>query len=246
MQVALFILGAALVAAGVVLLTAKKKPAGGRNTIELLGMKFQVGGPALVLVVMGCALALAGAGLGDAPAESHETIARDGTGRSAQPEPKRTLPAEEQLFFRPAMVFPAEAIRETEFEVQPGMTAENGARVLAIERCEFGAIEEHGAAVRVTFRFRNITARPITLSVRRDYFELKDNHGRKAAFLSFSAPPAEELLGAGEERTIVVVFGTKGWHGKEDAAQLLYLSVAGFVPIVRARWEIRALPAQAA
>jgi hypothetical protein len=87
----------------------------------------------------------------------------------------------------------------------------------------------------------NTSAEPILLDLTDRYFSLADDLGRRAELIGFCCDAQGEMLSPGESRTARVFFRSKGWYGKEVAADEILFRVQGLLPVERATWSFRPL-----
>jgi hypothetical protein len=232
-QIFVLIIGAAMIVAGLALFA--RKGTRGKNTIKMFGAEFQLAGSSLVVVVLGGLMVLQAAGLLSRNEDPPDERKKDPAEKAAVVAP----PARAATTFTPHFRFPLEEIKANVFEADAaGGMQPNAREWLTLAAIEFGATAQARQAFRVTYRFSNPTNRPITFDPAERYFSLTDDRGRVAPRAEFD-PPAQGTVGAHEERTLVVVFDTTGWHGKQDAARTIYAAVNGLLPVRRASWEFR-------
>jgi hypothetical protein len=190
---------------------------------------------ALVVVALGGALA-AFALLDD----------RDGASGNAPPAPPpaRTWPVSENDFIA-RHVYPPDVVERTGYTTDPTHSIRGFQRdFISVARVAFGTIADTATVVSVHVVLANSTANAFPLDLTERFFELRDDQGREGELLYFCCTSRGEMLGAGEERLVKLIFAAHGgWIGKETGARLLYFKVSGLLPVVGATWSIPVLAA---
>lgn len=133
----------------------------------------------------------------------------------------------------------------TEYVVHPGpMTLTDTLGFLSLTDAGFGSAHQPGGAPDL-FKFEltltNTTADPIQLDLSDRFFSLSDDRGHRATLLYFCCAAQGDLLSPKQARTLVLFFQSGEWYGKELAAHVIELRVAGLLPVERATWQFRPL-----
>jgi hypothetical protein len=151
-----------------------------------------------------------------------------------------TVPPE----FTARFVYPKDEVRRTEFDFEKDQefSEKEASALLDVTRVAFGNIDRPGQVFQVTARIFNAKPSPIMLNVKPTYFSLEDNLGRRASMISFCCSANAEVLASNEGRDVQMFFQSPGWHGKGVAAQAIFFRANGFLPIVKATWQLPTLP----
>jgi hypothetical protein len=133
----------------------------------------------------------------------------------------------------------------TEYVVHPGqMVLADTLGFLRLTDAGFGSGGRPGGAPDL-FKFEltltNTTAEPIQLDLSDRFFSLSDDRGHRATLLYFCCAAQGELLSPNQARTLVLLFQSREWYGKELSAHAIQLRVAGLLPVERATWQFRPL-----
>jgi TIR domain len=141
------------------------------------------------------------------------------------------------------LVFPPEAIRRTEYSLDPASSfPPDGGDVVTLERVAFGRISHDYNAFNIIVALNNTSAQPILLDLTQRFFDLADDQGRKAELLYFCCKASGEPLGPGQQRQIQLLYRSPpGWEGKALSAHLIYFRISGLLPLLRGAWSFRPL-----
>jgi hypothetical protein len=119
--------------------------------------------------------------------------------------------------------------------------ADTGA-VLRLDRVAYGAIADTAAGMSIKVSYTNRTSSPQNMDFNARFFNLQDEHGRKAELVFFCCSEQLDLIDPGQERGFTLIWNIPpGWSGKEIQAHTIMLRVEGLLPLVRGRWEFPAL-----
>jgi hypothetical protein len=138
-------------------------------------------------------------------------------------------------------VIPQDALTPTEYEVDPSTLPVGPATAqefLRVTRVAYGDLDDGRRGYDVRVVVKNITDAQIRLQVDRKFFSLEDRLGRRANLVYFCCATPEIFLDSGKEREIQLVFESRPEWGGKGGENLSYFLVRGFLPIVRASWDI--------
>jgi hypothetical protein len=138
------------------------------------------------------------------------------------------------------IVFDVENLEQAEFEFEPGMLPEETiADFLQLSRVAFGELGTSDLAYSVELRIRNTGTEPILLDLDERFFSLVDEQGQEAELAYFCCASQGDFLSPGQERVVTLIFqALPGWFGKELSSNLVFFRVRGFLPVLRATWQI--------
>lgn len=167
-------------------------------------------------------------------------------GRGAIDEAKPPRPSESLGAFVSEIEFEADAVKRIQYSFAPNVVIPpQPDDFLKLTQLSWGRIGSTERGYRAVFTYRNTTGGRLTLSVRPEYFALRNNHGAEAVRVDFRGPPSGDTVGDQQERTVTVLFKTTSWHAKESGVTKVYFEVLNFLPLYRGVWEARP-PAAAA
>lgn len=120
----------------------------------------------------------------------------------------------------------------------------DGEDIVRLERIAFGYLDlpDPASAFELDLVLKNTTESPIQLDVTPRFFELVDDHGRKAELLYFCCEARGELLDPTRERHIQLIYRSPPvWEGKGIPAQMIHLRVSGLLPVLQGTWSFAPL-----
>lgn len=138
-------------------------------------------------------------------------------------------------------VIPESQLTPTEYEVDPTFPVgpATAQEFLRVPRVAYGELDDGRRAFEVRVVVKNPTDAPLRLQVHRKFFSLQDRLGRQATLLYVCCEKAEEFLGAGQEREIQFVYEARPEWGGKGGENLAAFVVRGFLPVVRAAWDVQ-------
>ena len=137
-------------------------------------------------------------------------------------------------------------VEQVELDVKPGILPEDTIQdFIRLSSIDFGELGADGVAFNIRLILRNTSDAPLVLDLTDRFFSLEDDQGQEAELIYFCCNSrAGEILGAGQERTIQLLFkAPSGWFGKNIAANYIFIRVDGLLPINRLAWRMHTLKA---
>ncbi len=181
------------------------------------------------------------------PDNSNENIGFRCAQSDAQTAETPTAPQATPMFLPSApsliiqYVIPADQLTPTEMELDNSLVnlGPNAAQeFLRVTRVAYGELEDGKTAFDVRVVVKNPTDAAIRLQVDTKFFSLQDRLGREANLIYFCCATPETFLGANQEREIQLVFESRPEWGGKGGESLSSFVVRGFLPVVRAAWEV--------
>jgi hypothetical protein len=156
---------------------------------------------------------------------------------------KPFMPTIAESDFVSDFVMPPDAIERTEYTLDPtARFPTDRGDVVRLERLAFGELSDGSSAFSARVSVNNVTDQPIHLDLTPRFFELADDHGRKAELLFFCCEAKGATLSPGQQRQIQLIYrSAPGWEGKETTPAMIHLRISGLLPVVRATWSFRPL-----
>lgn len=138
------------------------------------------------------------------------------------------------------IVFDVGDLERVEFEIESGLLPEETITdFLKLTRVAFGELESSDLAYSVELRIKNTGTEPILLDLDERFFSLIDEQGQAAELAYFCCISRGDFLSPGQERAVTLIFqALPGWVGKELSSNLVFFRVRGFLPVLRATWQI--------
>jgi hypothetical protein len=139
---------------------------------------------------------------------------------------------------------PNPAVEQVEFDYKPGILPEDTIHdFIRLSNIDFGGLEPDDIGFNIQLILHNTSAEQLVLVLTDRFFSLVDAQGQEAELVYFCcASKRGELLGAGQERTIQLLFrGPSGWFGKNTSANYIFIRVDGLLPITRLAWRMHTL-----
>jgi hypothetical protein len=97
-------------------------------------------------------------------------------------------------------------------------------------------------AFSVRLSVSNTTDELILLDLTPRFFELADEHGRRAELVYFCCEADGDTLPPGQQRRLDLIYrSAAGWEGNQTTPGWIHFRVSGLSPIVRATWSLRPL-----
>lgn len=135
-------------------------------------------------------------------------------------------------------------VEQVEFNFKPGILPDDTIHdFIRLSSIDFGELGSEAVAFNIQLILHNPSNAPLVLDLTDRFFSLEDDQGQEAELVYFCCnSKAGEILGAGQERTIQLLFRAPSeWFGKNIAANYIYIRVNGLLPITRLAWRMHTL-----
>lgn len=135
-------------------------------------------------------------------------------------------------------------VEQVEFDFKPGILPDDTIHdFIRLSSIDYGDLGSDGVAFNIRLILHNTSDAPLVLDLTDRFFSMVDDQGQEAELIYFCCNSrVGELLGAGQERTMLLLFrAPPDWFGKNIAANYIFIRVDGLLPINRLAWRMHTL-----